>query len=237
MENIVYKTLLNNMQIDIKKHRFISISGTNKCGKTTLIKILSGIIHTDIKLPGKNIGVIFNRQDNFIHSTVDKTIDYYSESIEDVIKLKIIKYLSLTKLLKKNIHKLTPFEKLRLNIAIELLKKNNLLLIDDIGTYFTKKEKEELFSILKRLVEEDIKIIYTTSNLDYTIYSEYLYILDNGKIVLEGKPLLVLKEDTSLNKLGLDLPFMIDFSIKLIDYNIIENIELDLDRMVDTIWN
>jgi len=236
MNNIKYKTILNDISININEHRFISISGTNKCGKTTLIKILSGIIDTEYKVNKKNVGVILNNKNNFIHKTVDKVLDHFNENVEEVICKKIISYLSMNKLLKRKIEKLTGFEELKLKIAIELIKKNNILLIDDIDTYLTKKEQKELFILLNNLVEEDIRIIYTTNKLEDTLYSDYLYILDCGKIVLEGKPLLVLKEDTTLNKLGLELPFMVDFSIKLMDYNIIEEIELDIDRMVDTIW-
>ena len=236
MDNTVYNNILKTVDINLKKHRFISISGTNKCGKTTLIKTLGNLIGNDLKTSKKNMGIILSNENTFIHNTVDKVIDHYGENLEEVLKSKIIKYLVLNKLLKKKVSKLTSFEKLKLNIAVELLKKNNIILIDDIGNSLTKTEKIELFDILKRLVEEDIRIIYTTQNLDYTIYSDYLYVLDKGKIVLEGKPLLVLKEDTTLNKLGIDLPFMVDFSIKLIDYNIIESIELDIERMVNNLW-
>ena len=83
---------------------------------------------------------------------------------------------------------------------------------------------------------KNLTIVYTTDNLEETVNSDYLYILSSGEIILEGAPLKVLEKDNILNKLGLDLPFMIDLSVKLKDYDLIDSIEQDMDRMVDILW-
>ena len=64
----------------------------------------------------------------------------------------------------------------------------------------------------------------------------YLYILDKGKIALEGKPLDILKEDNIINKIGLKIPFMIDLSVKLQDYDLISEMTLDMNGMVNKLW-
>ena len=69
-----------------------------------------------------------------------------------------------------------------------------------------------------------------------TIYTDYLYILDKGKILLEGIPIEVLKKDNVLNKIGLQIPFMIDLSVKLKDYNLIDDTILNMDKMVNLLW-
>ena len=76
----------------------------------------------------------------------------------------------------------------------------------------------------------------TTNNLCDTLNTDYLYILNEGEVYLEGEPLEILEKDNILNKIGLDIPFMIDLSVKLRDYDLIENIELDKNRMVDILW-
>ena len=60
--------------------------------------------------------------------------------------------------------------------------------------------------------------------------------LHNGEMILEGEPLDVLQNDNILNRIGLEVPFMIDLSVKLRDYELISDIELDQDRMVDILW-
>ena len=75
-----------------------------------------------------------------------------------------------------------------------------------------------------------------TNNLEEVLEANYLYILNKGKIAMEGTPLEVLKQDNKLNKLGLELPLMVDLSVKLHDYDLLKDIIIDMDRMVDTLW-
>ena len=63
-----------------------------------------------------------------------------------------------------------------------------------------------------------------------------MFIINNGKVLLSGSPIEVLKYDNILNKNGLEIPFIIDLSVKMMDYNLIDEPVLDMDRMVDTIW-
>ena len=60
--------------------------------------------------------------------------------------------------------------------------------------------------------------------------------MNDGDIILEGEPLTVLKEDTLINRLGLSLPFMVDLSLKLEFYELLDKVEVDIDRMVNTLW-
>ena len=53
---------------------------------------------------------------------------------------------------------------------------------------------------------------------------------------MEGVSKEILIRDNILNKIGLKVPFMYDLSVKLMDYNLLGDIELDKDRMVDQLW-
>ena len=101
----------------------------------------------------------------------------------------------------------------------------------------TKEETKEIMEVLKYLNdEENMTIVMSTDNLEETLYSDYLYIMKDGKVVLEGKPLDVLQKDNILNKVGLNLPFIVDLCVKLKDYNLIKDIELDMDKLVNILW-
>ena len=54
--------------------------------------------------------------------------------------------------------------------------------------------------------------------------------------VIEGTPNYVLQNDNIVNKVGLNLPFMYDLTVKLKDYNLLDDIVLDPDRMVNILW-
>ena len=82
----------------------------------------------------------------------------------------------------------------------------------------------------------EITIIITTIHLEESLLADYLYIIGDKKIALSGEPITVLANDNKINKLGLSLPFMMDLSVKLKDYDLIKEIELDKDRMVESLW-
>ena len=70
-----------------------------------------------------------------------------------------------------------------------------------------------------------------------TLYTDFIYIIEQGKIALNGTPFNVLQKDNTINKIGLSLPFMIDLSVKLRDYELVDELETDIDRMIDKLWN
>ena len=75
-----------------------------------------------------------------------------------------------------------------------------------------------------------------TTNLDNVLKTDYIYVINNSEIIIEGNPKEVLEKDNIINKAGLELPFMMDLSVKLRDYDLIKDIELDMDRMVNLLW-
>ena len=75
-----------------------------------------------------------------------------------------------------------------------------------------------------------------TSILECNLQSDYTYIISNKQITLEGIPSEVLEKDNIINKAGLELPFMMDLSVKLRDYDLIKDIELDMEKMVNNLW-
>lgn len=257
VENLNYKNIFKNFNLNIKDKLFISISGNNKCGKTTLIKILSGNIKTnnDINLYDKylndysiielykKIGAVIPSNIIFLLNTVKDELMHILDNIDMDKEEKKKKYKEIIKLLKLNKYQLENPNNLHDNLKIKvelakvILTQPKIILLDDICYKMTKEETREILDILKDYQKkEHLTIIMTTSDLNETLHSDYLYILNDGNIVLEGKPVEVLKEDNTLNKLGLNLPFMIDLSVKLMDYDLINEIELDMDMLVNKLW-
>lgn len=257
IESLNCKNIFEDLNLNIKEKQFISISGNNKSGKTTLIKILSRNIKTNntITLYDKNIneysitslykkiGVIIPENIIFLFSTVKDELMYILDNIDIEKEEKKKKYKEIIKLLKLNKYQLEDPSNLHDNLKIKvelakiLLTQPSIILLDDICYKMTKTETKEILDILKNYqTQEQITLIMTTSDLNETLYSDYIYILNDGNIALEGSPIEVLKEDNTLNKLGLNLPFMIDLSVKLMDYDLINEIDLDMDMLVNKLW-
>lgn len=258
IENLEYKNIFHEFNFNIPNNSFISISGTNKCGKTTLLKILSGNIKTSnnvilnrayiesypINELYKEIGTVFPSDNiNFVFNTVEDELIFILDNLgyEKEEKKKrykhIIKLLKLNKFLFNDPNKLYRNLKIKVELAIAVIAKPKILILDDICSTMTKEETKEIMEVLKYLNdEENMTIVMSTDNLEETLYSDYLYIMKDGKVVLEGKPLDVLQKDNILNKVGLNLPFIVDLCVKLKDYNLIKDIELDMDKLVNILW-
>lgn len=238
-----------NFNISFPKEKLIYFSGKNNCGKTTLLRTIDRKIYTnnnifinekeineyDIRDYYNRVQVLIPNEIVFINNTVEEEIAFYNKDLID--EKELIKNLKLTKYKKTQISNLDTKNKIKLQLLLSLLKKPKLLLLDDIMSYFNKEEVEQLNKLFKDYIKKNkTTIIITTINLENTINSDYLIIIDDNKIILEGKPLEILGNDNIINKVGLDLPFMIDLTTKLKDYTLVKEIEIDKDKLINKLW-
>lgn len=258
IKNLTYKKIINGINLNIKNSSIVSIAGTNCSGKTTLIKLIAGILETNKCIYFKNLAIekinktelyrniclyIDNPNEVYNFQTLKEGIFTILTNINieqnDQNKLykEIIEITKIKNIMEHDPNNITRIENIKFNIAMMLLCNPQIILLDNILSGLTTNEKKEVISILK-YINKTLKttIIMTTNDLADTLESDYIYILDAGKIELEGIPSDVLKNDSKINKLGLDIPFMIDLSVKLSDYDILDSIILDIDRMIDKLW-
>lgn len=244
----------NNLDILIKKNTISTFSGANNCGKTTFIRILGKQLdcESEIELENKKISdYTLEEYNELVKTIIPKELIFDETNIEEELYNKcslefkekeilinyIIKGLKLKKFITKEISNLTTKEVILAQIAISLLNKPKLLLIDSLDLYFNLEEQKNIILFLKNYMSKfGLTVIITVTNLEISIDTDYLYIIDKGNLELSGKPLEVLEKDNIINKIGLNIPFMIDLSVKLRDYDLITDIETDYDRMIEALW-
>lgn len=248
----------NKFCLYIKKNSFTSIVGSIKSGKTTLVKIMSGIIPTNnvckcneevlnydnVYNYLKNIGVVFGvTKNSFIYDTVKEELEYSLINLgfsKNIINRKIKKILSdfnLLQIYDKEINSLNVSIKQILLFIIALLHEPKVLLIDDAFILMNNKDKKVIFNYLMKLKNNnDLTIVYFTTRLDDIVNCDYLYLLDSFCIKKSGSPLVLLEDDQTFYESGLEVPFMIDLSIKLKMYGLIDKMYLDMEELVDMIW-
>lgn len=248
-----------NFNISFERNKLTSITGPNSCGKTTLIKTIIGQIFTDntiyifsqeleyYRITELNIIMksVIPQECQFTEDTVFQEINSSVNNLDIPFTIKqkkvkeIIKQFNMTKIQNNNPNELPEGQKIKVQLAKQLLQEPKILLLDDIFVDMSKEEKNKIIKILKDYQERmDLTIIMTTSSLEDCLQSDYIYVIDNNIVALEGSPLEVLQKDNILNRIGLELPFIIDLSVKLRDYDLIEEIEIDMDidRMVNFLW-
>ena len=252
-----YLNLFEDFSVAFEKEKFLTISGSNNCGKTSFIRIIDGqipILNTILVYGKKYEEYTITEINTLIKSVVPLEFTKTQNTVEEELlyqmayntkkeikqkRLKeIAKQFKLTKFLTRTVENLSDELLIRLQLALAFISSPKIVLIDDLSSYFSKKDLLDITNSIKEINKnEKITIIMITSQLECNLLSDYTYIISNGEIVLEGSPLEVLEKDNILNKAGFNLPFMMDLSVKLRDYDLIKQIELDMDRLVDTLWN
>ena len=212
--NFKYKDeLFNDLNLSIKLNTINMLIGPNGSGKTTLGKIISGQIKT------KNI--------------------YFDETLIDPTKYIIY----LDKNIKLNRNKLKKLQKTKVysdfnlditdisNIAYAISLKPVVLILDRVLDKINNKKQ-----ILDYIKQKKITLINITNDIEQSLDSDKIIILNNGKIISNSKPSTILKNEKLLKENNIELPFMVDLSNKLKFYGLLENNILDINEMVETLW-
>ncbi len=240
-------------------HSFTIIAGSNQSGKTTLIKCLGGLILTQKKIMiqktyleninhkeiGKKIGLFLEPTGNcFLGRSVSEQLRIVldSKGLDLLVAGKkftdIVSKFSFQKFLKTDPNTLDTFGKIKLQLASILLLEPEILLLDDPTKRLTSTQRKEIISILNYYQTMGMTIIMTTSSLEDAVLANIskLCILHQGKFVLEGSKEEILKDDSTLSKVGLKIPFMVDLCVKLQYYNLVNEMILDEERLVEYLW-
>lgn len=214
----------NNIEIlkniDITFNNNVSLIGTSSSGKTTLLKILE---------EKYNIPRVF-KNSMFFHNSIEDEIKYL---LLDTKQKKLVQDLLPNVNLMNNPNTLKNKEKIKLSILKGILFSKEYVSFDNILVYLDKKEKEY---IIKYLKDNSIKFIIVSNDLSDLFYTDETYILNDGEIIAHGASNKILLEEKLLKRLGFILPFMVDLSLQLKDYNLIKDIYLDKEMLVDKLW-
>mgnify|MGYP001625300192 CR=1 FL=1 len=251
------KEIFNNLDLTVPDGKITSIIGPNGSGKSTLVKILVGLYkyNGEIKINEipllkdnrkeirKIIGVVFTNPENqFVAETVMDDIAFTLENMnfkKDIIRKKIeeiSKYLGIYDILECNPHDLNSNQKQLVSLASALVHDPKILILDEALTMLDPYDKEKILKILKELNSKGLTILNITNDIEDTLISDEIYVLNEGKIVLNGAKEEVYKEEDKLHKLGFELPFMVELSNRLMFYDLIDHVIYDMEEMVDILW-
>lgn len=152
-------------------------------------------------------------------------------SVNDIPPSIIIRFNCDYLLQKKD---LTLIDQIKINILCNLTSSKPVFVFMDILTYLDSNFKKE---VIKYLKEKNKRIINYTSNIEETLMLEYIIIIQNDIIIMEGLKESVLQEEKIIKKLGFSLPFIVDLSSGLKYYNLVTKIYFDNERLVNDLWS
>lgn len=201
------KVIFENLSLSIESGSFIAIAGTNGCGKTTLLNILSGVSAATcgtICLDGsiapngsplyrKKIG--FVPQDNplFENLTVlDNLRFWYCDSMrkpKEDLKTGLAAEFGLTEYEKYPVSKLSGGLKRRLAIVCALAKDPPILILDEPTASLDLVCKNEIRRYLLEYKEKGGTVILTSHEDTELALADHMYLLKNKTLSKLGQPL------------------------------------------------
>lgn len=236
--------VLFDISLDIRKGTHVAFVGHNGSGKSTLAKLIVGLLEKDkgdIKVLGldinkeniyeirKHVGIVFQNPDNqFVATTVEDDIAFGMENrcveynkMHELV-LEFAKKVGMENYLKKEPSSLSGGQKQRVAIAGALSLKPDILILDEATSMLDPKGKNEILSLLSKMRKNnpDLTIISITHDVEEAYLCDEVFVLHDGKIVLNGTPEEVFSQKEKIHKFGLEQPFLLDLKNKLINVDI-----------------
>jgi len=253
-----YRVIFNNLSLSIKKGTFTTILGNNGCGKSTLVRLLTGLEDSNksIYIDGvlldqynlssirRKIGVVFENPDNtLISETVMEDLAFPLENLNysrDFIYSKIneiSKYLGIAHLLNRCPRDLSGGEKQLVGLGCALITGPELLILDEAFSMVDSMSKLNMLKLLRKIKKDyNVTILNITHDIEESIYGDDIIVVNNGRVVIHDSRDNVYKQEKELNNLGFDLPFMVSLSNKLSYYDLLDSVVYDMEDMVDLLW-
>lgn len=254
------KVAIDSVNIDINKGDFVVILGHNGSGKSTFAKHINALlIPTEGKLyvggldttVEENVwnirnkaGMVFQNPDNQIVATiVEEDVAFGPENLgvePEEIRRRVddsLKRVNMYEYKKHGPHLLSGGQKQRVAIAGILAMMPECIVLDEPTAMLDPSGRKEVIKTVRDLNKEyGITIVLITHYMEEAVEADKIYVMDSGKIVVEGAPREVFKEVETMKKLGLDVPQMTElaYELKKNGVDISEDI-LTIDEMVNAL--
>ncbi|MCG3692754.1 ATP-binding cassette domain-containing protein [Aliarcobacter butzleri] len=197
---------IKKINFSIFSGKITGIVGPDGAGKTTLIRMLTGLLAPtfgELKVLNYNmpntssdflqqIGYMPQKFGLYEDLTVYENLKLYSDlqNIENSNNRidELLTFTSLKKFQDRLAGKLSGGMKQKLGLACALIKKPKLLLLDEPGVGVDPISRIELWEIVQKLLEDDIAVVWSTSYLDEAQNCDEVILLNEGNCLYQGTP-------------------------------------------------
>lgn len=263
VENLSYSYDNENLTVDdisfsIPEGSYTTIIGHNGSGKSTIAKLLLGLLEkksgniyiNNLEMNYENldkirnsIGIVFQNPDNqFIGSTVRDDIAFglenhcFPREEMDPIIENIASEVNMSKFLESEPNNLSGGQKQRVAIASVLAMNLNIIVFDEATSMLDPTGKREINRLIKKIHEQKkITVISITHDIEEVSQSDNVLVIDNGKLAMNGKPQDIFKNEKMMVKMKLDVPFVYKLRNELAKRNVNVSQTLSLERMAEEV--
>lgn len=245
---------IHNISFQIKKGEYVAILGHNGSGKSTIAKLLIGLLekksgniiidHRELNLENlykirEKIGIVFQNPDNqFIGATVRDDIAFGLENIciprekMDELIERYAKRVRMDQFLDHEPTKLSGGQKQRVAIAGILAMSPSIIILDESTSMLDPRGRKEINELIRELKEDkEMTIISITHDIEEAKNADRILLLNKGEIVGDDQPETLLMNEKLLQDLHLDTPFALKVSRKLKAQGIQINETLNVEEL------
>ena len=223
-------TAVDNVNLDINQGDFVAILGHNGSGKSTLAKHLNAILYPTegtVWVDGKDTqkdeyiweirqtaGMVFQNPDNqIIGQIVEEDVGFGPENMGLPTKEiwervdESLKAVGMYAFRHYSPNKLSGGQKQRVSIAGVIAMHPKCIILDEPTAMLDPQGRREVIRAVRALNDvERITVILITHYMEEVIYADKVFVMDKGKITLQGTPREVFSEVERLKELRLDVP-------------------------------
>ena len=223
-------TAIDDVSLEIKQGDFVAILGHNGSGKSTLAKHINAILYPTegtVWVDGMNTtdeshlwdirqeaGMVFQNPDNqIIGQVVEEDVGFGPENL-GVPTAEIwerveesLKAVGMYEFRKYSPNKLSGGQKQRVSIAGVIAMHPKCIILDEPTAMLDPNGRREVIRAVRALNDvERITIILITHYMEEIIHANHVFVMDDGKVAMEGSPREIFSQVEKLKKLRLDVP-------------------------------
>lgn len=223
-------TAVDHVDMDIKQGDFVAVLGHNGSGKSTLAKHLNAILYPTegtVWVDGKDTqdeenlisirksaGMVFQNPDNqIIGQIVEEDVGFGPENL-GVETQKIwerveesLKAVGMYKYRKKSPNRLSGGQKQRVSIAGVLAMHPKCIILDEPTAMLDPSGRKEVIRAVRALNEvEGITVILITHYMEEVVHADKVYVMDKGRVEMQGTPKEIFSQVEKLKSLRLSVP-------------------------------
>jgi len=221
---------VDDVSLQIEQGDFVAVLGHNGSGKSTLAKHLNAILYPtegtvwvdgmDTSDDGKlweirqSAGMVFQNPDNqIIGQVVEEDVGFGPENLGIPTKEiwerveESLKAVGMYEFRKHSPNKLSGGQKQRVSIAGVIAMHPKCIVLDEPTAMLDPKGRKEVIRAVRALNDvERITVILITHYMEEIIYADKVFVMDNGKVAMEGTPRDIFSQVEKLKELRLDVP-------------------------------
>ena len=221
---------IDGVDIDVPQGSFVAILGHNGSGKSTLAKHMNAILvptggtmwvdGRDTKDPNElwnirqSAGMVFQNPDNqIIGQVVEEDVGFGPENMgiptEEIWQRveESLRAVGMYEYRKYSPNKLSGGQKQRVSIAGVLAMHPKCIVLDEPTAMLDPSGRKEVIRAVRGLNQvEGVTLILITHYMEEIIHADKVFVMDEGKIAMQGTPREIFSQVEQLKKLRLDVP-------------------------------